>query len=264
MNQTDYKTYKKLKEDTFITEKSLPKTVLLSHHFKGLITSLILEKRKSGRVFRYEINKHPEFDAFFKTYFPEEVQVKDKSDNVRKYRNSKIQKVTPTHIFMLRGFNSVKIDGETLYLDDYTKRFRLFACDAKNIQANKICIVENLDTFFVADKLLDREFLFIHKYGRIGKDSLSVLSPKELLVFVDYDFNGLEEFLRIKEVFSFAKLYIPENYDELFTKYSQSLKNNKAEMPSRVKQSTDSNVIKIRESILRNNRFLEQQYWKYD
>jgi hypothetical protein len=81
---------------------------------------------------------------------------------------------------------------------------------------------------------------------------------------VDYDFNGLEEFLRIKEVFEFAQLYIPENYDDLFKKYSQSLKGNKAEMTNRIKQSSDSNVIKIRESIIRNNRFLEQQYWKYD
>ena len=85
-----------------------------------------------------------------------------------------------------------------------------------------------------------------------------------MLVFVDYDFNGLEEFLRIKEVFDFAQLYIPENYDELFNKYSQSLKGNKAEMTKRIKQSSDRNVIKIRESIIRNNRFLEQQYWKYD
>ena len=85
-----------------------------------------------------------------------------------------------------------------------------------------------------------------------------------MLVFVDYDFNGLEEFLRIKEVFDFAQLYIPENYDELFNKYSQSLKGNKTEMTNRIKQSSDRNVIKIRESIIRNNRFLEQQYWKYD
>lgn len=35
-------------------------------------------------------------------------------------------------------------------------------------------------------------------------------------------------------------------------------------MTNRIKQSSDVNVIKIRESIIRNNRFLEQQYWKYD
>lgn len=264
MNQTDFRTYKKLKEDSFLTEKVIPKSVLSSSHFKGLVSSLILEKTKSGRGFKYEINKQTEFENFFTTHFPEDIEVKDKSDNVRKFRNSKIQKTVTTPIFMLRGFETIKINENKLNLEDYTKKFLLFACHAEKIEAKYICIVENLDTFLVAEKLLGKKFVFLHKYGRIGKESLRSLFTNQLLVFVDYDFNGLEEFLRIKEVFDFAQLYIPENYDELFQKYSQSLKDNKAEMTNRIKQSSDGNVIKIRESIIRNNRFLEQQYWKYD
>ena len=264
MNQTDFRTYKKLKEDSFLTEKAIPKTVLSSLHFKGLVSSLIIEKTKSGRGFRYEINKPTEFDNFFKAYFPEDIEIKDKSDNVRKFRNSKIQKTVSTPIFMMRGFETIRINGNELNLEDYTSKFQIFACNAERIEAKHICIVENLDTFLVAEKLLGKRFVFLHKYGRIGKESLNCLSTKHLLVFVDYDFNGLEEFLRIKEVFEFAQLHIPENYDELFKKYSQSLKGNKAEMTNRIKLSSDINVIRIRESIIRNNRFLEQQYWKYD
>ena len=264
MNQTDFRTYKKLKEDSFLTEKAIPKTVLSSSQFKGLVSSLIIEKTKSGRGFRYEVNKTNEFESFFKTHFPEDIEVKDKSDNVRKFRNSKIQKTVSTPIFMLRGFETIKINDNELNLESYTQKFQLFACNADKIEAKRICIVENLDTFLVAEKLLGESFVFLHKYGRIGKESLSSFVTNQLLVFVDYDFNGLEEFLRIKEVFDFAQLYVPENYDELFGKYSQSLKGNKAEMTNRIKQSSDSNVIKIRESIIRNNRFLEQQYWKYD
>lgn len=264
MNQTDFRTYKKLKTNCFLTEKTVPKTVLNSPHFQGLLSSLIIEKLKSGRGFRFEITKPTEFEIFFKTYFPEEIEVKDKSDNVRKFRNSKIQKTNSTPIFMLRGFETIKINGSELDLGDYTKKFQLFACSAEIIEAKRICIVENLDTFLVAEKLLGKGFVFLHKYGRIGKESLSSIFTKQLLVFVDYDFNGLEEFLRVKEVFDFAQLYIPENYDELFGKFSTSLKGNKAEMTNRIKQSSDINVIMIRESIIRNNRFLEQQYWKYD
>jgi hypothetical protein len=264
VNQTDFRTYKKLKEDSFLTEKAIPKTVLSSPHFKGLVSSLIIEKTRSGRGFRYEIKKLTEFDNFFKTYFPEDIEIKDKSDNVRKFRNSKIQKTVSTPIFMLRGFETIRINGNELNLENYTSKFQIFACNAEKIEAKHICIVENLDTFLVAEKLLGKSFVFLHKYGRIGKESLNCLSTKHLLVFVDYDFNGLEEFLRIKEVFDFAQLHIPENYDELFNKYSQSLKGNKAEMTNRIKQSSDINVIRIRESIIRNNRFLEQQYWKYD
>ena len=264
MNQIDFRTYKKLKEDSFLTEKAIPKTVLSSPHFKGLVSSLIIEKTKSGRGFRYKINKLTEFDNFFKAYFPEDIEIKDKSDNVRKFRNSKIQKTVSKPIFMLRGFYIIKVNDNEINLEDYTNKFQLFACNADKIEAKKICIVENLDTFLVAEKLLGKNFIFLHKYGRIGKESLGSLVTNQLLVFVDYDFNGLEEFLRIKEVFDFAQLYIPANYDDLFNKYSQSLKGNKAEMTNRIKQSSDNNVIKIKESIIRNNRFLEQQYWKYD
>lgn len=264
MNQTDFRTYKKLKEDSFLTEKAIPKTVLSSPHFKGLVSSLIIEKTRSGRGFRYKINKPTEFDNFFTAYFPEDIEIKDKSDNVRKFRNSKIQKTVSTPIFMLRGFETIRINGNELNLEDYTSKFQIFACNAERIEAKHICIVENLDTFLVAEKLLGKSFVFLHKYGRIGKESLNCLSTKNLLVFVDYDFNGLEEFLRIKEVFDFAQLHIPENYNELFNKYSQSLKGNNAEMTNRIKQSRDINVIRIRESIIRNNRFLEQQYWTYD
>lgn len=264
MNQTDFRTYKKIKEDSFLTEKAIPKTVLNSPHFKGLLSSLILEKTRSGRGFRYAVNKSTEYENFFKTYFPEDIDVKDKSDNVRKFRNSKIKKTISTPIFMLRGFENIKVNGNDLSLEQYTDKFQIFACNAEKIEAKRICIIENLDTFLVAEKLLGKDYVFIHKYGRIGKESLNCLITNHLLVFVDYDFSGLEEFLRIKEVFEFAKLHIPENYDELFRKYSQSLKNNKAEMTNRIKKSFDIDVMRIKESIVRNNRFLEQQYWKYD
>jgi len=107
--------------------------------------------------------------------------------------------------------------------------------------------------------LLGVDFLFAHKYGRIGKDSISMIQAKEILVFVDYDFNGLDEYLRIKDVFNNAELYLPQNYDELFEKYSQALSGNKAKMSNSVKNSKDSVVIKIREQVARTNRFLEQE-----
>ena len=86
-----------------------------------------------------------------------------------------------------------------------------------------------------------------------------LLIYKGILVFVDYDFNGLDEYLRIKEVFTNAELYLPTNYSELFEKHSASLKGNKAKMSNAVKNSKDSIVMKIREQVARTNRFLEQE-----
>ena len=264
MNQVEYKTYSKLKHELFLTEKVVPKSVLNSHIFMGLIDAGIIEKSRSGRGFRYIVVKSTEFDSFFKTHIPEDIEVHDKTDNVRKFRNSKVQKTTTTPVFMLRGFETIKINGFEVDLNSHTQNFGLFACNANEIRAKSLCIVENLDTFLMAEKLLGNQYVYLHKYGRIGKESLSGLQTERLLVFVDFDFNGLEEFLRIKEVFDFAQLFVPDNYDELFAKYARSLKDNKAEMTNRVKQSNDMNVMRIRDSILRNNRFLEQQYWQND
>ena len=52
-----------------------------------------------------------------------------------------------------------------------------------SIIAEKICFVENLETFLNAEKLLGREFLFIHKYGRIGKESISMIRSQRSFGF---------------------------------------------------------------------------------
>lgn len=160
---------------------------------------------------------------------------------------------------MVRGFDTIRINDHPVDLNKHTQRFRLFGCHIQKMEAERICIVENLDTFLVAEQLIGKDYVFLHKYGRIGKSSLHGLVIKEILVFVDYDFNGLDEYLRIKEVFDFAELYVPDNYDELFEQYSQDLKGNKAQMSRRLKENNDPVVRKIRDSVLRNNRFLEQQ-----
>ena len=116
-----------------------------------------------------------------------------------------------------------------------------------------------LETFLNAEKLLGKEYLLAHKYGRIGTASISMIKAKEVLVFVDYDFNGLDEYLRIKKVFENTKLFVPSNYNELFQKHSASLKGNKAKMSKAVKTSDDSTVVNIREQVARSNRFLEQE-----
>jgi 5S rRNA maturation endonuclease (ribonuclease M5) len=160
---------------------------------------------------------------------------------------------------LFRGFSAYQINEQIIDLQKHTRDFGLFSVIPNSVIADKICFVENLETFLNAEKLLGNKFLFVHKYGRIGKESISMIEAKEVLVFVDYDFNGLDEYLRIKEVFENAELYLPNNYGELFKKHSTSLKGNKAKMSKAVKTSDDSTVVKIREQVARTNRFLEQE-----
>lgn len=259
MKEVDYKIYKTLLENKSISKSAIPKRVLKSDIFQNLLRAEILESLKLGRGFKIKVAKENEFEKFFKTSFPEQNVSKSKSGNIKKYRNSKATKIDNNPIFLLRGFNPVQINNQHVNIKKQTLDFGLFSVIPNSIIADKICFVENLETFLNAEKLIGNKYLYLHKYGRIGKESISMIRAKEVLVFVDFDFNGLDEYLRIKEVFANAQLYLPTNYNELFDKHSVSLKGNKAKMSIAVKNSKDSIVIQIREQVARTNRFLEQE-----
>ena len=259
MKEVDFNTYKILLEDKSISKSAMPKSVLQSDTFQNLLRAEILKYVKIGRGLKYIISKEIEFQKFFSTFFPEQNVSKSKSGNIKKFRDSKATKIDSTPIFLFRGFKNYQINNQLVDTKKHTEYFGLFSATPNSVIADKVCFVENLETFLNAEKLLGKDFLFAHKYGRIGKDSISMFQAKEVLVFVDYDFNGLDEYLRIKDVFRNAKLYLPENYKELFEKYSQPLTGNKAKMSKSVKSSNDSTVIKIREQVARTNKFLEQE-----
>lgn len=259
MKEVDFKTYKLLFESKSVSKSAIPKSVIKSDIFQNLLRAEILDSLKLGRGFKIKVCKENEFEKFFKTSFPEQNVSKSKSGNIKKYRNSKATKIDNSPIFLLRGFNSIQINNQLVDIKKQTLAFGLFSVIPNSIIADNICFVENLETFLNAEKLLGNNYLFVHKYGRIGKESISMIRAKEVLVFVDYDFNGLDEYLRIKEIFNNAKLYLPTNYNELFDKHSASLKGNKAKMSNPVKNSNDSIVIQIREQVARTNRFLEQE-----
>jgi len=264
MREVDYRTYKLLLDETTVSQSNIPPSVQKSDIYKGLLVAEILLKSKAGRGLKIYINKKDEFKRFFKNSFPEEIETSSKSANIRKYRNSKASKVDAFPIFLFRAFKSISVNNEMIDIASFTQKFGLFASSGPLIKCDKICFVENLETFLRAEKLFGRAFLFVHKYGRIGIESLKGFQAKEVIVFVDYDFNGLDEYLRIKSVFYHATLFIPDDFDELFLNYSKSLKGNKAKMSQKVKDSENKQVIKIRELVSRENRFLEQEVLIYD
>ncbi len=259
MKEVDFKTYQLLLVNKSVSKSVIPKSVLKSDTFQNLLHAEILKFSKLGRGFKVEVSKEIEFEKVLNSAFPEANVSKTKSGNIKKYRNSKAAKVVSNPIFLFRGFSHYQINELIIDLEKQTRDFGLFSVIPHSVIADKICFVENLETFLNAEKLLGNEFLFAHKYGRIGKESISMIRANEVLVFVDYDFNGLDEYLRIKKVFKNAKLYIPSNYNELFKKHSASLKGNKAKMSKAVKTSDDFAVVKIREQVARTNRFLEQE-----
>ena len=80
------------------------------------------------------------------------------------------------------------------------------------------------------------------------------------MVFSDYDLVGLNEYLEIKEANATAQLYVPDNFEDLFDKYSKGTDKLLGQiMTEKVKVSLDPSVIEIRELVIRSNRFLEQE-----
>lgn len=262
MKETDFKIYNALKLQTEIVYSKIPARVRNSNSFLMLLESEIIAKEKRGKGLIVRVVNSKEFSRFYETHFPKEVEAISKSSNIKKFRDSKasIPKDNSNNfIFFLRGFKEIELNNENIDLKSFTKKFGLFAAKNIKIKTEKICFVENLDTFLKAEHILGKEYVYLHKYGRIGKATVENITANEYLIFNDYDFNGLEEYLRIKSVFKNAMLYIPNNFDELFQKFSKSLKDNKASMTKKVATSQLSEVVKIRELVLKHNRFLEQE-----
>ena len=181
-----------------------------------------------------------------------------KSANIRKFRNSKARQNRTPPVFLARGFKPIQINGKHFDLKTATESFGLFAVRQPKLVADKVCFVENLDTFLKAERVLGKNYIYLHRYGRIGADSIIDISAKEVVVFVDYDFNGLDEFLRIKSVHPHAELYIPENFKELFDMYSNKLKG-RQKASKAVAESSLPEVVMIRDLVSKTSSFLEQE-----
>lgn len=259
MNLVDYKFYTDLKTKT-ISPNQAPKGVKNSHVFKNLIDAGILRIEKSGRGSKIIIKKLEPYEQFLKNNFPsDEIELEiTKSNNIKRFRNSKAQKAKQPAIFFLRGFKDVELNNQIIDLKFYTTSYGLFSLIEPKIFSDKICFVENKDSFLRAEKLFGTDWVYLHIYGRIGIESIKGISAKEITVFVDLDFNGLDEFLRIKSVYSNAELYIPTNFKTLFDNYSHKIKG-KQKASTRIKESKLSEVIMIRELVEKNSRFLEQE-----
>lgn len=258
MKEIDFKLYNRLLKEG-VPLSQIPKSILNSTLFHNLVSARIVEKESIGKGSQYMVKNIPVYEEFFKTNFPDfGLLSNSKSNNVAKYRNSKATRIENEPIFFIRGFCKAVINGQEIDLNLFMRIFGLFA--ARNIQVSfpNICFVENLESFIKAEKIFGKDYLFLHKYGRIGKSSISGIKSKNIIVFSDYDFTGLNEFLIIKSVFSEADFYLPPNFDDVFEKYSR-ISPQKSKMSGKVSASKIPSVVLVREKVLKSNRFLEQE-----
>jgi hypothetical protein len=258
MTELEYRVYSALKSND-VPSAQVPKSVRSSLLFKNLQQANIIASRRSGRGSAFYVCNRESYDSFFNQHFSEAGgdQI-TKASNILKLRDSKARRVESKPLFLLRGFSAIILNGNEVDLKHYTEAYGLFSIVNPSIKAERICFVENLESFLKAERIFGRGYVYIHKYGRIGIRSLSAFDCDEVIVFVDYDFNGLDEYLRIKSHFPDARLYLPDNYDELFKKSSKPIRGQQSQS-RRVAASVLPEVIKIRELVSRTSYFLEQE-----
>lgn len=259
-----YNFLKDLLESERVQSSSISKTVRTSKEFEMLVAAKFIDLKTAANNGKYYIvsDKHS-LQAFFDKQFPNDIKnVFTGIQNVRSFRDSKARKKESQRVVLLRGNQKVIANGIEIDLSLSTRQFNLFAMQLSSLKAEKLCFIENLDCFMVADKTLDGSYTYIHTYGRISMEKFKRIEAKEILFCPDYDYIGLDEFLKVKSLYPSALLYLPEGYDTLFEKYCKPLKkkNGKEQAPTaRLLACDDEKIRNMTRQLLETKHFLEQQ-----
>lgn len=259
MAKVEFDFYTKVKLNGRVANK-LPKTIVTSSEFQTLLNAKIIEKIISGRGYYYQLVMQDKFEVFYQKKFPRnDIEIVTETDNQMKYRDTKATSLKKDRVIFIRSSQDIVVNAEKINLKKTMQDFNIFSTVFKTLKAKKICFVENLQPFLEVEKFLGEEYTYIHFYGRLPrKEVLKNIECEEYLHFGDYDYVGLSEFLKAKEVFKNCTIFIPDNYDELYEKFSRA-REQKDTAYKDVMNSTCREVVKIREQLSRQNRFLEQQ-----
>lgn len=263
-NITFKNTIQRLLRENKISASSIGKSIKNSNDFSTLLNGGFIEyvQAKTGGG-SYSVKNIDALNKYYQGKFPEKFKKQQSSiDNVNAFRNTKAAKRESQNIILIRGNKKVLINGVETDLNYFTENYGTFSTVVKDITANKICFVENLDSFLIAEQVIKNDFVFIHTYGGIGRSVVNKITAKEFLVFPDYDFVGLKSYLLVKQIHANTKLFIPENYEELLQTKSRTIKTKQGreQQPSQdVLESTEDIVVKIRTDIFKYKKFVEQQ-----
>ncbi len=156
------------------------------------------------------------------------------------------KKVLPvSHWCMHAGVAAVKLsDGDTL-----------------DINGN-LATVENKQVFWEFEKLSLNVDLIVYAEGRLSNrfiNSLHIDYGYDFYHLGDYDPVGVDEFCRIKKAFPDAKMYIPDNIDNLFMFGKESLLTKNRAIYEKLRSVNDSQIKKIVDLMSKNNCGLEHE-----
>lgn len=263
-NKTFKNFIQKILNEDKISASQIGNSIKRTSDFTTLLNGGFIEHKpaKTGGG-SFHIKNKIALEKYFSEKFPEEQKNNLTAvDNVHSFRNTKAAKRESQNVILLRGQQVVLLNGIETNLKEYTEKYGTFATTLKALEANKVCFVENLDSYLLAEQVIPKDFVFIHTYGGIGRTVVSKVKAIEILVFPDYDFKGLHNYLLVKSVFENAKLFIPNNYETLLQTKSRTIKTKqgRSQQPSKtVLECEEHIVVKIRTDIFKTGHFVEQQ-----
>ncbi len=246
-----------------IADSSMPLSVKESNEFDFLTRTSIIQYVPAGVGGNYVVKDKQQLELYFAEKFSGRLQQEVTSfTNVKTFSNSKARKRNSQRVILLRGTSKVIVNGKKVELKNYTTDFGIFATILNSLECPKICFVENLDCFLIAEQVIPEDYILVHTYGRLGAKTLDLIAAKDVLIFPDYDYIGLHEYLLLKEKFFATDIFVPTNYDELHKKYGRTIKtkHGREQKPSnKVMASNNELVVKILRKIQESGRYLEQQ-----
>ena len=235
-----------LKLEKGAINESAIRSILNSNHFKGLLNTGIILRTPRGRGAIYQIQNKKEFHLFFNNYYNKEIESQESNRiiNAVKYKNSKIRSKGEQIVFV-RGFTPIVINNQNIDLGFYTQQFGVFSTQLEHLKTQKICYIENLKCFLIAETLLGTDHVFIHPYGRPSIQLIQKLEVEHFLFCPDYDYTGLNDYMRCKKIKPLTKLYLTENYIDFIQKNAKVSIKSGQKIPKEVELSDNNEVITI-------------------
>ena len=212
----------KLLNEESIANQSISKTVKSNNTFLALVEAEAIVKTKKGGGHRWEAVDREMIQNNLDYLCPNSehnIEKGERHNNTRKYRSSKAKKRESHRLVFLRGEGKIMLNGKGVFLSQSEP----LGAQVDKLSAEKICFVENQENFMENAHLISKGWVLVYPVGRIGLSLMNRMSPHHVLHYGDLDYEGLNEFARIKEVFPQAELLVPENYYEQALKYGMEI-----------------------------------------
>jgi len=252
--------FNRLLTDGYITDSTIGR-IKKDTEFNRMVSSRTIEKERKGAGHIWVVKNRDVLIENKNYYFPEDKEDIDDSmgeryKNIRTKRNSKVTSRKSYRLFFLRSHIDVMLNGQSVT----TTESKPLGTQLDSLIADKICFVENLESFMEDSYFINKGWTLLYVNGRIGEEFLECIKADEVQHWGDLDYIGLNEFSVIKEKFSSAVLYIPKNYFLEVEKYGMKITTEQKASDKLLKLSKkDKKVASILEYLQKNNLFLEQE-----